>query len=183
MNKISKKYYKDEVSPKLKEEFKIKNDLSLPFLEKIVLNASVVDSFSDKAVLEKVKNQMADISGQMPKITLAKKSISSFKLKQNDPIGVMVTLRGKKSWNFLESFISLVAPRMRDFRGMPDDKFDEKGNYSFGVAEQILFPQIDYSKIDKPRGLVVTLVIQKSDKQKSKRMLELLGLPFRKENI
>ena len=182
MNKISKKY-KDEVSPKLKEEFKLENDLALPYLEKIVLNASVVDGLSDKGVIEKVKSQLGQISGQMPKITLAKKSISTFKLKEKDPIGVTVTLRGKRSWDFLENFISLVAPRMRDFRGMPDDKFDEKGNYSFGVAEQILFPQIDYSKIDKTRGLVVTIVIKKSDKQKSKRLLELLGLPFRKENI
>ena len=140
--------------------------MALPYLEKIVLNASVVDGLSDKGVIEKVKSQLGQISGQMPKITLAKKSISTFKLKEKDPIGVTVTLRGKRSWDFLENFISLVAPRMRDFRGMPDDKFDEKGNYSFGVAEQILFPQIDYSKIDKTRGLVVTIVIKKSDKQK-----------------
>ena len=176
------KKYKEEAAPKLKEEFNLENDLALPYLEKIVLNASVVDSLSDKGVIEKVKSQLGQISGQMPKITLAKKSISTFKLKEKDPIGVMVTLRGKRSWDFLENFISLVAPRMRDFRGMSNEKFDEKGSYSFGVAEQIIFPQIDYSKIDKPRGLVVTLVIKKSDKQKSKRMLELLGMPFRKEN-
>ncbi len=176
------KKYKDEVTPKLKQEFNLKNDLSLPQLEKIVLNASAVDALSDKGVIEKVKSQLAQISGQMPKVTRAKKSISTFKLKQNDTIGVMTTLRGRRSWNFLEQFIAIVAPRMRDFRGMANDKFDNKGNYSFGVAEQILFPQIDYSKIDKTRGLVVTLVIKKSDPQKSKRMLELLGLPFKKEN-
>ncbi len=176
------KKYKEEVAPKLKEEFNLKNDLSLPQLEKVVLNASVVDALSDKAVLEKVKNQLSEIAGQTPKITRAKKSISTFKLKQNDPIGVMVNLRGQRSWNFLEQFIALVAPRMRDFRGMPDDKFDDKGNYSFGILEQILFPQVDYSKIDKTRSLVMTLVIKNSDRKKSKRMLELLGLPFRKEN-
>lgn len=176
------KKYKLEVAPKLKEEFGVKNDLALPFLEKIVLNASTVDSLADRSTLEKVKAELAQISGQMPKVTLAKKSISTFKLKKADPIGLMVTLRGKRSWDFLENFISIVVPRMRDFRGMPGEKLDAGGNYSFGIAEQILFPQIDYAKIVKPRGLVITLVIKKSDQKKTKRMLELLGMPFKKES-
>lgn len=181
MNILQEKYQK-EIKTKLKEEFNLKNDLALPTVQKIVLNAGAADALIDKNIVEKVKEQLAVISGQMPKITVAKKSISSFKLKQGDTIGVMVILRGKKAWDFLEKFISIIAPRMRDFRGMPEEKFDEFGNYSVGIKEQILFPEIDYSRIDKVRGLVVTIVIKNSNKEKSKKLLELLGLPFRREN-
>lgn len=174
--------FQEEVLPKLKEEFGISNNLALPRIGKIILNVGAADALSEKTVIEKIKEQLATIAGQMPKVTLAKKSISSFKLKAGDKIGVMVTLRGRKAWDFLEKFIAIVVPRMRDFRGMSADKFDEKGNYSFGITEQILFPEIDYSKIDKVRGLVLTLVIKNSDKNKSKRMLEFLGLPFKKES-
>ncbi|OGD85468.1 50S ribosomal protein L5 [Candidatus Curtissbacteria bacterium RBG_13_35_7] len=174
--------FEKEVKAKLKEEFKIINDLALPYIEKIVINSSAAEAISDKSVLEKIKEQLGLISGQRPKITLAKKSVSTFKLRQNEPIGVMVTLRGKKAWDFLEKFISIVAPRMRDFRGMPIDKFDKDGNYSFGMTDQILFSEIEYSKIDKPRGLVITFVIRNSNKEKSKKMLEYLGLPFMKES-
>jgi len=176
-NFISK--YNDTVAPKLKEEFGLKNNLALPRLEKIVLNAGVAEGISSKDVLEKVKEQLSQISGQCPRITLAKKAISTFKLKKNDPIGVMVTLRGKRAWNFLEKLVKIVLPRMRDFRGLSESKFDKFGNYNLGVPEQILFPEIDYSKIDKIRGLVMTVVIQNSNQQKSKKMLELLGIPFR----
>jgi len=180
MNNLVNKY-KKEVVPKLKEEFEIKNNFALPILEKVVLNASATEALTNKGTIDKIKEQLATISGQAPKITKARNAISTFKLKQGDIIGVMVTLRGNKSWNFLDQFIATVAPRMRDFRGMPDDKFDKDGNYSFGFQEQTLFPQIDYSKVDKARGLVMTLVIKNSNKDKSKRFLELLGLPFKKE--
>ncbi len=181
MNNLQDKYQK-EIKAKLKEEFNLKNDLALPHIEKIVLNAGAAEALSDKNVIDKIKEQLATIAGQTPKITIAKHAISSFKLKQGDKIGVMVTLRGKKAWDFLEKFVSIIAPRMRDFRGMPKEKFDEFGNYSFGITEQILFPEIDYSKIDKVRGLVVTVVIKNSNKEKSKKVLEHLGLPFRKES-
>lgn len=181
MSNLNDKYVK-EVMPKLMEEFDLKNTFSLPRLEKIVLNTGASEALSDKGVIEKIMEQMSTIAGQKPRITKAKRSISTFKLKQGDKIGVMVTLRGKKTWNFLEKFIATVAPRMRDFRGMPIDKFDKKGNYSYGITEQILFPEIDYAKVDKTRGLVMTLVINNSNKEKSKRMLELLGLPFKKES-
>ena len=172
--------YKQEVVPKLKEEFALKNTLALPYIEKIVINVAASEALQTKEVLEKIKEQLAIIAGQTPKVTFAKKSISTFKLKAGDKIGVMVTLRGKKAWDFLEKFIGIVAPRLRDFRGMPKDKFDEAGNYSIGFGEQNIFPHLEYSKIDKPRGLVISIVIKKSDKQKSLRMLEILGLPFRK---
>ncbi len=171
--------YREEVVPKLKEEFKLPNDFSVPKIEKVVLNAGVADAIAQKDVLEKVKVQIATIAGQQPRITKAKKSISSFKLKENDQIGVMVTLRGKKAWDFLEKFINIVTPRMRDFRGLPKNKFDKSGNYSLGLPEQIIFPEIDYSKIDKIRGLVLTLVIKNSDQEKSAKLLELLGIKFR----
>ena len=179
MNNLRAKYI-NEALPKLKEEFQMENDLACPAIEKVVINAGASEALTNKEVLEKIKDQMSQIAGQLPRVTRAKKSISTFKLKQNDPIGVMVTLRGKKAWDFLERFVSIVVPRTRDFRGIPQEKFDEKGNYSLGIQEQILFPEIDYAKIDKIRGLVVTIVVKNSDKQKSHRMLELLGLPFKK---
>jgi large subunit ribosomal protein L5 len=176
------KVYNDQVAPILKEEFKLKNDLALPKVIKVVINVGAAEAITAKDVLEKIKEQLAIISGQKPRITLAKKSISTFKLKEKDPIGVMVTLRGRRAWDFLENFGKVVAPRIRDFRGMSDDKFDNVGNYSFGMTEQSLFPQLEYSKIDKTRGMVISIVIRNGDKVKSKRLLELLGLPFKKQN-
>ena len=172
--------YREEIIPKLQEEFKIKNEFALPCIEKIVINVSAAEALQNKEVLAKIKEQLAIISGHAPTITLAKKSISTFKLKAKDPIGVMVTLRGKKAWDFLEKLISIVIPRIRDFRGMQDNKFDRMGNYSFGLSEQTLFPYLEYSKVDKVRGLVISIVVKKSNPQKTKRMFELLGVPFRK---
>lgn len=173
--------YRKEVVPKLKEEFSLKNDLASPTLSKIVLNTGAAEAITNQAVLDKIKDQLGTISGQRPQVTQAKKAISSFKLKAKDPIGVMVTLRGKKAWDFLEKLITIVAPKMRDFRGLSQSNFDRFGNYSLGITEQILFPEIDYSKIDKVRGLVATIVIKNGSQAKSKRFLELLGVPFRKD--
>ena len=174
------KRYQEEALPKLKEEFGLSNDLAAPRIEKIVINTSAAEAISNKEVLEKIKDQLAAIAGQKPAARLAKKSISSFKLKEKDPIGVMVTLRGKKAWYFLEKLIRIVIPRMRDFRGLAPSSFDMFGNYSLGIDEQILFPEIGYSKIDKIRGLVITIVIRNSNMQKSQRLFELLGIPFKK---
>ncbi|HSX19095.1 MAG TPA: 50S ribosomal protein L5 [Candidatus Saccharimonadales bacterium] len=172
--------YKKEVMPKLKEEFSLKNDMAVPYIEKIVLNMGLAEASSSKDVLEKATDQLATIAGQKPRITTAKKAISSFKLREGDKIGLMVTLRDKKAWSFMQKFVAIVMPRMRDFRGLNETKFDKAGNYSIGITEQILFPEIDYSKIDKIRGLVISFVIKKSDPAKSKRFMELLGVPFRK---
>ncbi len=171
--------YKQEIVSKLKEEFKLINDLSVPAVVKIVLNMGVSEAKDNKDIIEKVSEQLALIAGQKPKVTRAKEAISTFKLRENDPIGLMVTLRGKKAWSFLEKLIAIVLPRMRDFRGLPTSKFDKMGNYSLGITEQILFPEIDYSKIDKVRGLVISVVIKNSDIEKSKKLMELLGVPFR----
>ena len=172
--------YNEEIIPKLKEEFKIKNNLAIPRIEKVVVNVGASEALTSKDVLEKINEQLAIITGQKPKITLAKKSISTFKLKQNDQIGTMVTLRSKKAWDFLDKFTKIVIPRIRDFRGLSKEKFDKSGNYSFGIAEQSIFPHLEYSKIDKTRGLVVTIVIKNGSKEKSLRFFELLGLPFKK---
>lgn len=172
--------YQQEVLPKLKEEFTFVNNLQAPRVEKIVLNMGLAEAITNKAVIEKAKEQLAAIAAQSPKVTKAKKSVSNFKLKKNDPIGLSVTLRGRRAWNFLEKFIKIIMPRMRDFRGLEPEKFDKDGNYSLGIGEQILFPEVDYSKIDKIRGLVVTIVVKNSNPQKSKRLLELLGAPFKK---
>ena len=130
--------YRNEIVPKLKEEFGLKNDLSVPFVEKIVLNMGLAEALTNKDTLGKAMEQLAVISGQKPKFTKAKKSISSFKLREGDKIGAMVTLRGQKAWHFLEKLIAIVSPRIRDFRGVNDSKFDRLGNYSLGIAEQIL---------------------------------------------
>lgn len=174
------KKYKEEIVPKIKEEFSLKNDLSVPTLEKITLNMGLSEALGTKEVLDKAMEQLAAISGQKPKYTQAKKSISSFKLREGDKIGAMVTLRGQKAWHFLEKLIAIVCPRMRDFRGVDDSKFDKWGNYSLGISEQIIFPEINYASVDKVRGLVITIVFKKSSPEKSKRLLELLGLPFKK---
>ncbi len=173
-------HYIEKVVPELGREFGEKNALALPRIDKVVVNVGASEALTSKDVIEKIKEQVSLIAGQQPRISRAKKSISTFKLKEGDPIGVMVTLRGKKAWDFLEKFGKIVAPRIRDFRGLPDTKFDAKGNYSFGMTEQVLFPQIDYSKVDKIRGLVFTVVIKNGTPEKSKKLLELLGLPFKK---
>lgn len=172
--------YHKEIVPKLIDEFKIKNVLALPRIEKVVLNVGASEALSSKDVLAKISDQLGTISGQKPKITLAKKSISTFKLKQNDQIGVMVTLRGKKALDFMQKFATIVLPRIRDFRGLSKDKFDSHGNYSIGISEQSIFPHLEYSKIDKTRGLVVTIVVKNGSKEISPRFFELLGLPFKK---
>lgn len=172
--------YDKEIIPTLKEEFKIKNTLALPRIEKVVVNIGASEALTAKDILEKIKEQLSIISGQQPKITKAKKSISTFKLKQNDQIGAMVTLRSKKAWDFLDKFITIVIPRIRDFRGLSREKFDVNGNYSIGITEQSIFPHLEYSKIDKARGLVVTIVIKNGGKGISPRFFELLGLPFKK---
>jgi len=173
--------FQTEVTPKLKEEFGLKNDLSVPIIEKITVNVGVADALINKDVIGKVTEQISLISGQKPKWTKAKKAIAGFKLRQGDVIGVKATLRGKKAWQFLERLIRVAIPRIRDFRGISQSKFDKDGNYTLGLTEQIIFPEIEYSKIDKIRGLSVTISIKNTNPEKSKRVLELLGLPFKNE--
>lgn len=179
MNRLKEKYLK-EVRFKLKEEYSIKNDLAIPKLEKIVINIGVGEAKDNLGILDKVKTNILAISGQLPVVTKAKKSISSFKLIKGAPIGLMVTLRGEKMYSFLDKLINAVLPKVRDFRGVPETSFDDHGNFNLGLREQTIFPEVDYKNIDKTRGLQVTIATSAKEKAKGKRLLELFGMPFSK---
>lgn len=172
--------YQETVVPKLMEEFGMANKMAVPRIQKVVVNTGVKEGANDKGVIEKVAEQMAAITGQKAKVTRAKKSIANFKLREGAPIGLAATLRGKRMYDFLEKLINIVLPKVRDFQGVSDKSFDIKGNYTLGLTEQIVFPEIEYGKIDKIRGLEVTIVMQSGDSKISKRLLELLGMPFKK---
>ena len=179
MGDLGKTFNLETVSH-LQKELAVANLMAVPRIVKIVLNMGLAEALTNKDTLEKAMEQLAAISGQKPKFTKAKKSISSFKLREGDKIGAMVTLRGQKAWHFLEKLIAIVSPRIRDFRGVDDSKFDRLGNYSLGIAEQIIFPEVNYAQVDKIRGMVITIVFKNSNPEKSKRLLELIGLPFKK---
>jgi large subunit ribosomal protein L5 len=176
--------YQQEIVPKLQAELKLQNVHAVPKLKKIVINIGVTDPHDPrarKAVVENVAEQFTVITGQKPQITVAKKSIAGFKLREGDPLGVAVTLRGAYMWEFLEKLISVALPRVKDFRGVARNAFDGQGNYSLGIEEQIIFPEVDYDKIDKVRGFQAVFVTTARTNQEAFRMLELLGMPFAKE--
>lgn len=172
--------YKESIRPKLSKEFGSSNLLAVPLIEKIVLNIGLGEGAQDKGVVEKATEDLKTITGQKPRINKARLAIAGFKIRKGDPIGLMVTLRGKRMYDFLEKLVKIVLPRVRDFHGVSLSGFDGQGNYNFGVSEQIVFPEIDYAKIDKVRGLQITIVTNMNDKIKAKRLLEELGMPFEK---
>lgn len=172
--------YEKEIKEKLKKDLSIANPMALPRLTKIVINIGLGEALENKKALQTAGEQLAAISGQKPIVTHAQRSIATYKLVAGDPIGLKVTLRGKRMYVFLQKIISVVLPRMRDFRGIDDAKFDGRGNYTLGFREQIVFPEIEYSKIDKTRGLEVTIVTTAQTDAHAKRLLELLGMPFKK---
>jgi len=172
--------YRQEIRPKLVEEFGLKNVLAVPSIEKVVLNIGLGQASQDKGLIEKAAEDLKTITGQKPKVNKARLAIASFKLREGDPIGLMVTLRGKRMYAFLEKLFKIVLPRLRDFKGVANSGFDGRGNYNLGLSEQIVFPEIDYAKIDKIRGLQITIVTNAQDDQKAKRLLEELGVPFEK---
>lgn len=149
-------------------------------ITKVVLNVGLKEAVTDKGVLAKASEQLATIAGQKPKVTRAKMSIANFKVRAGDPVGLTVTLRGRRMQDFVTKLVTIVLPRVRDFHGVPTTSFDKKGNYTLGLTEQIVFPEIDYAKIDKIRGLEVTLVTSASNPEQAKKLLELLGMPFKK---
>ncbi len=151
-----------------------------PKITKVVLNIGLKEAVHDKGVLEKASEQLAAIAGQKPKVTRAKISIANFKVREGDPVGLTVTLRRKRMQDFVTKLITIVLPRVRDFHGVPGTAFDKKGNYTLGFTEQIVFPEIDYAKIDKIRGLEVTLVTSATNPEQARKLLELLGMPFKK---
>jgi len=178
-----KTFYQTEVKPKLMKELSIENPLAVPKVEKIVLNVGAGEAVINKGVLEKIQEQISLITGQKPVITKARKSISAFKIRKGIPIGVKVTLRGKRMYHFLEKLIKIVIPRLRDFRGISPKSLDQHGNLNLGFSEQTIFPEIDFDKIDKIRGLQVTIVTNAKDQKKAKKLFEVLGIPFYGEKI
>ena len=173
--------YKDEVAPYLQKKFEYKNVHQIPRLIKISLNAGVGEAVQDSKALDGAVNDLTLICGQKPVITKARKSISNFKLRQGMKIGVKVTLRKDKMWEFFDRFVSVDVPRIRDFRGFSDKSFDGRGNYSLGVKEQIVFPEIDVDKIDKIRGFDVTFVTTAKTDEEAYELLKALGFPFKKQ--
>ncbi len=174
-----KAYYDNEVVPKLVETFKYKNKLQVPKLEKIVLNMGLGAAIQNIKLIDSAKEDLRAISGQSPVVTRAKKSVSAFKVREGMPIGCMVTLRHKRMYDFFEKLVNIALPRVRDFRGVSGKAFDGKGNYTLGIREQIIFPEIDYDKIDSIKGMNITIVTTAKTNEEGKELLRLLGMPFR----
>ncbi|MBW1989782.1 MAG: 50S ribosomal protein L5 [Deltaproteobacteria bacterium] len=175
-----KTYYTEQVAPKLKESFGYKNDMQIPALSHIVLNMGLGEAIQNIKVLDSATEELMAISGQKPVITRAKRSIAAFKVREGMPIGCMVTLRRERMYDFFNKLVNVALPRVRDFRGVPPKAFDGHGNYSLGIREQIIFPEIDYDKIDKIRGLNISIVTTANTDEEGFKLLSLLGMPFRK---
>jgi large subunit ribosomal protein L5 len=173
-----KQNYQEKIIPALMKESRIRNRMAVPHIVKVVINMGLKEAAHDKGVLDKASEQLATITGQKPKVTCAKLSIAGFKIRQGDPVGLTVTLRGKRMCDFVSKLVTIVLPRVRDFQGVPRTAFDKNGNYTLGIAEQIVFPEIDYAKVDKIRGLEITFVISGGDVKISQQLLNLLGMPF-----
>jgi large subunit ribosomal protein L5 len=171
-------YYINEAVPALMEKFKYKNVMEVPKLEKIVLNMGVGDAKENPKFLESAVEELAAITGQRPVITKAKKSVAAFKVRQGMNIGAKVTLRGTRMYEFLDRLINVALPRVRDFRGLSDKSFDGRGNYALGIKEQLIFPEINYDKIDKVRGLDVIIVTTAKTDEEARELLRILGMPF-----
>jgi large subunit ribosomal protein L5 len=175
-----KKKYKEEVVPALMKKFGYKNVMQVPKIEKIVVNMGVGEAVQNIKELENAMNDLALITGQKPSVRRAKRSEAGFKLRKGMPIGAKVTLRRDRMWDFLDRLISMALPRVRDFKGLSPKSFDGRGNYNFGLEEQTVFPEIDYDKVDKIRGMNITIVTSAKTDEEAKALLEALGFPFRK---
>jgi large subunit ribosomal protein L5 len=173
-----KELYSTEVRKKLQDQFGIKNVMAVPRLEKIVLNMGVGEAIANAKVLDNAVEELATIAGQKPVIRKAKKSIASFKLRAGVPIGTSVTLRGEKMYEFLDRLINIALPRVRDFRGVPTKSFDGRGNYTLGIRDHVIFPEIDYSKVDKSKGMNITIVTTAKNDDEARFLLRELGMPF-----
>ena len=170
--------YRDEVAPALRKEFGYDNPMRVPRVSKIVLNIGLGEALQNAKALDAAVGDLATITGQRPIVTRARRSIAQFRLRAHNPIGAKVTLRGERMWDFLERLTVLALPRIRDFRGVPSRSFDGRGNYSLGMREQLAFPEIDYDKVDRLRGLEISVVTTARNDEEAKRLLELLGMPF-----
>jgi len=178
-----KKRIKEEIMPKLQKDLGIKNSMAVPGISKIVINAGVKNALVDKKNLEVVLSALAVVTGQKPKVTAAKKSIATFKLREGDKIGLMVTLRGKRMYDFFEKLVNVVLPRLRDFHGIKPESFDKSGNYTLGFGEFSIFPEIDVGKMDAVligQGLEISIVTSAKNREKGFKLLSALGMPFQK---
>ena len=173
-------FYKDNVVSDLQKQFGYTSVMQVPRIEKITLNMGVGEALADKKVLENAASDMAAISGQKPVITKARRSVAGFKIREGYPIGCKVTLRGSRMWEFFERLVTIAIPRVRDFRGLNAKSFDGRGNYSMGVREQIIFPEIDYDKVDKVRGLDITITTSAKTDEEGRALLTAFNFPFRK---
>ena len=172
--------YKATMRAALKEEFSYKNDMQIPRLDKIVLNMGVGEAVKDTKKVKGAQEELSLIAGQKAVITKAKRSVAHFKLREGMPIGVMTTLRGERMWDFLDRLINIVLPRQRDFQGVSTDAFDGRGNYSLGLREQLVFPEINYDKVDKIRGMEITIVTTARSDEEARRLLALMNMPFKR---
>ena len=174
-------HYRKEVAPELMKQFGYKSTMSVPKFEKIVLNMGIGEAKDNVRLLEAAMNDLASITGQKPAVTRAKKSIANFKLREGMSIGCMVTLRGKRMYEFYDRMINVAIPRIRDFRGLPTDSFDGRGNYSVGIREQVVFPEISYDDIERIQGMNVTIVTSAKTDEEAFALLKLMSMPFKKQ--
>jgi large subunit ribosomal protein L5 len=178
MSRLRDRYTK-EVAPALKKEFGYKNVMAIPKIEKVVVNMGLGEATQNAKIVDTGADEIMRITGQKPVVRRAKKSIAQFKVRQGMPIGAMVTLRGDRMWEFLDRLIAIALPRVRDFRGVSPRGFDGRGNYTLGLKDQLLFPEIDYMKVDKARGMNISVVTTAKTDEESRKLLQLLGMPFR----
>lgn len=178
MARLKEKYNK-EIAPAMAKEFDIKNPMAIPRLEKIVINMGVGEAISNSKTLDTAIEELQVVTGQRPVVTKAKKSIAAFKLREGMRIGSMVTLRGERMYEFLDRLISVALPRVRDFRGIPSKAFDGRGNYTLGIKDQLIFPEIDFNKVDKTRGMNISIVTTATNDEQGRSLLKSLGMPFR----
>jgi large subunit ribosomal protein L5 len=180
MSRLRERYDK-EVVPALKKEFGYTNVMAIPRLRKVVVNMGLGEATQNAKIVDTGVDELGRITGQKPVVTRAKKSISQFKVRKGMPIGTMVTLRGERMWEFLDRLMSVALPRVRDFRGVSPRGFDGRGNYTLGLRDQLLFPEIDYMKVDKARGMNISVVTTAKTDEESRKLLQLLGMPFRNQ--
>lgn len=174
-----KEKYRNEIAPALAKEFGIENVMAIPKIQKVVINMGMGEAIGNAKILDTATEELRNITGQKPVTTKAKKSIASFKLRQGMNIGTMVTLRGDRMYEFLDRLISVALPRVRDFRGVSAKAFDGRGNYTLGIREQLIFPEIDFNKVDKTRGMNISIVTTAQNDEQSRALLKALGMPFR----
>lgn len=179
MSRLQEKY-KSEVAPAMQGEFNYKSSMAIPKIEKVVINMGVGDAIQDGKLLDQAVEELATIAGQQPAVTRARKSISNFKLREGMPIGCRVTLRGQRMYEFLDRLMNLALPRVRDFRGVSDKGFDGRGNYTLGVKDQLIFPEINYNKVQKVKGMNVCIVTTAKTDEEARQLLRGMGMPFRR---